>query len=468
MTTTLPRRRGEDIARTPSSDSHPSLTSTALSSVSHLGQQHRASSKVRSDDGGGEFDVQAAREAKKRLGFGFSKSVSSLRGRAKGDEKRATASAREKERSALGKRANLSNPSYVPPPFPLPTCLNHHSIPSLPLLQVHEAEQALDMTANHRVPAKSVIINNAPRSAQPAMVKRPEPQRSGGGFSSFIRKLTGRSASPPKPTPPPQRSGPPVKAAPMLEAMRKPVLHVETGRSARYEHPQTAPPVLAPALPVMQPQQQRPREPPVRPVAPKADVQVDPAQIPLPASPISPCAPLPTFELVKSPVDAPARPVEKTAPPHIRSQPSIKRVTPMGMLSLEGVGMEEDDQDTEEHLQPVVDERDEDSDEIAELPSSRSGLAPIRIPSRRETNNMSPSTAASENLMTPTSESESFGGARSPIDIKRQISPSDTKRGSSTSPQRRGQPAPIAFTGGELGRKESKWRRSVMDLSGVS
>lgn len=279
------------------------------------------------------------------------------------------------------------------------------------------------------------------------------PKAKSGGFSAFLRKLKGKSSKdksppvPPAPAAPAARpaNGPPSRSPPAIPqpVPSMPARPVRPQRptvqtrpvSALPPQPQTAPPAAASRVshyavltPVVAHVAHAPRE-------------TDPCKIPLPDSPT-----------LESKEVAPQPPLVVDFQPVMQSQAlgsSSRRVKPSGMLSLEGFDFdEEDEHGDEEKLE------DEQADEVRPLQPLQP-LQPLRIPSKSsDAPAISPglSTASStEIVMTPVSGPES--------------SPErpDVRLAGSSPPRK----APVGSNIG-LDRKESKWRKSVMNLSDVS
>ncbi len=257
------------------------------------------------------------------------------------------------------------------------------------------------------VPSKPVPI-----PADSSRPSRPKPQRSGLSFSSFIRKLTGRSASPSRTLPDPAVTSASSPRSRSTDPPQKPLLPKLDTRPQVGRAPSSASvPKSAPAQAILSPQ---------------TVAEVDPLNIPLPASPTSTPTVFP--EPDERPVDF------SLAPPIVSREPSFKRVKQTGMLSLQGFEFDEEDEAEALEEQDVV-----------------QPFEPIRIPSRSADSIESPTTPApstgqSEMVVTPTSDTE----ASSPM----------KERVTGSSPVRNVSPG--------LGRKESNFRKSVMGLQGVS
>jgi hypothetical protein len=188
------------------------------------------------------------------------------------------------------------------------------------------------------------------------------------------------------------------------------------------------------------------------PTSPKRPLErpepVDPCQIPLPPSPqLSPIHDDETSDGEE--VDTVSE-MGSSSTSVSRDDTTLKRTKPSGMLSLQGFDFDEEDEE----------------EELAEREASENGdmvrdLRPIRIPSNSGRSGLGsayPDTPASANsaieeIVTPTSSEGSPPRGFS------------TKLAGSSPPRK----APIGTSlGADLGRKESKWRKSIMGLSDVS
>lgn len=304
--------------------------------------------------------------------------------------------------------------------------------------------------ANRPSPPMAIPSNKALAQAPPP--SRPKPQRSGSSFSSFIRKLTGKStkaASPSAPTQQPilaprdantvaKRSSPPSPPS------RKPTLAIDTGSNPSSGRPghyrKTSLPLdIVAAVPLQQPIEPAPLTAPPR--APTI-VLVDPRTIPLPPSPPSPAVVL----------------LDEEAMHFSLSPTSYKRATSASLSSQKSREI------------PEIGEEDESSDEaediVRPLPS-----AGAQANGRISTSPISATTLNEPDVQTPLSPSfptnqdrrslspAGFGGSppRNP-----QVFGGNNFNGRKESVRVR-DPPPV-----NLGRKESKWRKSVMNLSEVS
>ncbi|RXK39126.1 hypothetical protein M231_03631 [Tremella mesenterica] len=384
------------------------MTVPSLNTKSHLRPDFDRAYSFPSTTSHDEEMNEKIEEGKKGMvkRLGFSKSMQSLRGKAKLDKRMEET----RKTRALGSKENMSNPhlpvlSTTTPP-----------VPSLP--------------------QNTHIVNSPP---VPPIRPMPVTQKS-GGLSSFIRKLTGRS-SPSVVTPsqskfatntrtnaPSRSATAPVASRPSARSTISPQ-YQQHGSKARDELPTT-------------------------PTRVRSNEAVNPADIPLPPSPT-----LPVLDFTSEPEEDMTSSLSAGAQESISSpvnaKAPVKRTQNIGMLSLEGVGY-----DAEEQLTSTIEEGEVD-DQINPLPSYKSGLAPIRIPSRGTNASPSPPTAVSEKLLTPTSDTSSFG-TRSPPGRTKGM---NDRRQDSVSPKAQVPVSTSLPTG--LGRKESKWRKSMMDLQGT-
>ncbi|WWC85731.1 uncharacterized protein L201_000597 [Kwoniella dendrophila CBS 6074] len=356
---------------------------------------------------------------------------------------------------------------------------------------------------------KKSVSQIQPKTSAPIPQRPPMPSKQSSGFSSFLRKLTGRSNTSPAPTSSTsEKSIKEDKSATLSKrktmafgggnSTNKPTLSkIDTSKSVKG-------PTLASAIPSKINQtptsavQQFVQSPlPVTPIAPPVK-ETDPCRIPLPPSP--------TLESLSelSSEDVPA--LDFSAPPPTASQQStITKKKAEGMLSFEGFDIEEEEDEPISKtalpsnpvpiLAPVVDttmvlptKEDSESKDVVRP------LAPIRIPSRNVSggSGLGPESASSvrssvmsssveTKISTPLSPSSpstlmrSISGLPQNQNETRRVSPSAQHQGLSpekmyegmklagSSPPRK---APVG-TGpmNDLGRKESKWRKSVMNLS---
>jgi len=321
-----------------------------------------------------------------------------------------------------------------------------------------------------RVPSQPRPVITTTQSSRSA---RTDAQKSSGGFASFLRRLTGRSASPPK------TKSKTISIPPSANSQARPVMPVTMERSASadassalrtrstrptlsIETPSTATtmpstirpgPLTAPAAP--QPSQILPGPTPLSPqqisVTPAAEIQprpTDPCEIPLPPSPLAAPLSLPTAS--EPPSELLLSPMTPMSPSALKA-PTIRRTHPSGMLSLEGF--------EEESASDLTDEASESEDMVHDL-------KPIRIPSNGASARSNASANSAVSPATPASVISAYDEIVTPSSAHGS-SPDFHARYAGSSPPRK---APIG-TGagtGDLGRKGSKWRKSVMGLSDVS
>jgi hypothetical protein len=133
--------------------------------------------------------------------------------------------------------------------------------------------------------------------------------------------------------------------------------------------------------------------------------------------------------------------------PSVLKAPTIRRTHPSGMLSLEEF--------EEEAGSDPTDEASESEDMVRDL-------KPIRIPSNGARSTTSSNSAVGP--ATPASMGSTYDEVVTPSSTHGS-SPDFHARYAGSSPPRK---APIGTGTGDLGRKGSKWRKSVMGLSDVS
>ncbi|WWD22350.1 hypothetical protein CI109_106841 [Kwoniella shandongensis] len=342
-----------------------------------------------------------------------------------------------KKKSDKGGRERASSVTEKVPP-----------VPSLP---------AEKKSAPPPAPVHSQSVNNA--------AKRPPLQSAkSGSFSSFLRKLTGRSSTASEPT----KDATLTKRKSMMftsTTTTAPAAKPKLGRlntaslsnlkgSANTPKSTTAPlsstSTVKPALPPTVTEESAPKE-------------TDPCMIALPPSPdIGPVATLPAG--AAAPVDfsaAPTSPVMTISP-----SATVNRKKPETMLSLEGFEFEGEVEDmpTEGHSSSsegetlVVREESEKHDVVKPL-------APIRIPASLgvDISKRGPASATS-----PTSAS-TLGSSietkiQTPTSAVSELSSGEGMKLAGSSPPRKA-PVGVGLGLAELGRKESKWRKSVIGLS---
>ena len=296
-----------------------------------------------------------------------------------------------------------------------------------------------------------------PRSTSSnAVPTRPKPQRSGSSFSSFIRKLTGggKSSKPSPPTPTVTPQSMPARAVTTAprEPVRKPTLAINT-----FASPPSRPPVLRKTSLPLEIMASKPSESPKIETGPTTSdaymtLSVDPRTVPLPPSPPSPALVLPEndvhdFSLSPSSDD-------KIITPGLSSltcSPSLKQVKQIGKVRLDG--SDTPSARTDDAInEGIEEEEEEEEDDVVQPLRSMTSQSSRRVVE-------SPVTASTFNdeVQTPTSPSFSDNV------VIRQSSSSPPRFGSSPN-----QPEVAPRKPEGLGRKESKWRKSVMNLSEVS
>lgn len=293
-----------------------------------------------------------------------------------------------------------------------------------------------------------------PRSASSnAVPSRPKPQRSGSSFSSFIKKLTGgKSSKPPSPSPAVAPHSMPARAATTVprEPVRKPTLAINTTAS-----PPSRPPVLRKTSLPLEIMTGKPSDS-VKAAPTTSDaymtLSIDPRTVPLPPSPPSPALMVPEddahdFSLSPSSYDDK---VIIPGPSSLTCSASLKQVKQIGKLRLESV-----EPSSARNTEAIEEEgSEEEEDDVVQ---------PLRSMTSQSSRKMvdSPATASTfgDDVQTPTSPSFSDNV------VIRQSSSSPPSQ-FRISPSSREVNAPRKPEG--LGRKESKWRKSVMNLSGVS
>ncbi|WVW81707.1 hypothetical protein I302_103702 [Kwoniella bestiolae CBS 10118] len=321
------------------------------------------------------------------------------------------------------------------------------------------------------------------KTAAPAPSRPPMPTKQSSGFSSFLRKLTGRSAT----TLPSEKSvKEDSKSATLAKrktmafgTVNKPTLSkIDTSKNEK-----------GPVSAISKASSDRPvvvdSPLPITPIAPPAK-ETDPMKIPLPPSPISEDVPTlppgaaPPVDFTLSPAPTPAK------------QSTVTKKKAEGMLSLEGFEFDEEDEtpaplasvEAPPVLAPVVNTTSDSlKKEDTESHDVVRPLEPIKIPSRTTTNGPASansirssvlSSSAETKIVTPLSSSSS---PPMPAPQARKVSPTSTNPPTGLSPEKiyegikfagssPPRKAPVG-TGpmGDLGRKESKWRKSVMNLS---
>ena len=247
---------------------------------------------------------------------------------------------------------------------------------------------------------------------------RPKPQRSGSSFSSFIRKITGRTA-PLSDTETSQAViHAPSTGSQSIEQGPKPVLPTLDTNPPNGSAP---PPASSPAAEPIQEHSPPPQIP-----LPALPVEVEPHAIPMPPSPLASKLPEPQLDT--------AADFAVLAPSIVVSGPSLKKVKQSGMLSLEGFDIYEEDETTAQG----------EKDDIVKP------LASSIIPSLSESGN----------------ESLAISMIRSTTSGKTE-SPSLKTEGASPVTDRAAMVSAAGNPSSGLGRKESRLRKSMMGLAEV-
>lgn len=296
-----------------------------------------------------------------------------------------------------------------------------------------------------------------PRSASSnAVPARPKPQRSGSSFSSFIKRLTGgKSSKPPSPSLAVVPHSMPARVSTMAprEPVRKPTLAINTTAS-----PPSRPPVLRKTSLPLEIMTTKPSDTVKSAPAPTTSeaymtLSMDPRTVPLPDSPPSPALVVPDddahdFSLSPSSFDQ----VIVPGPSNLTCSASLKQVKQIGKLRLEGV--ETSSASSARKAEAIEEEGSEEEEEDDVVQPLRS--APSQS-SRRMVDSPATASTFGDDVQTPTSPSFSDNV------VIRQSSSSPPRF--SSSPSQPEVNAPRRQEG--LGRKESKWRKSVMNLSGT-
>ncbi|WWC58037.1 uncharacterized protein I303_100572 [Kwoniella dejecticola CBS 10117] len=320
------------------------------------------------------------------------------------------------------------------------------------------------------------------KNSTPNITRPPMPTKQSSGFSSFLRRLTGRSNTSPAPSKGSAEQGIKDEKAATI-AKRKTM--APTGNSKpSLPRISTAQAEKGPSSAVSQASRTQANKPfvqsplPVNPVTP-AVKETDPLLIPLPASPI--LEEPPTLPPGASPAvdfSAPSAPQSNTT-----QSTSLSKKKAEGMLSLEGFDFEEEQEEGSNSVPvlvpPINATTASTKKEESESNDVVKPLAPIRIPSR--TNTAGPASASSvrssifsssaeTKIATPVSATSIAAppiraASTSPQHQNQGLSPEKIYEGiklAGSSPPRK---APVGSGMGDLGRKESKWRKSVMGLS---
>lgn len=336
--------------------------------------------------------------------------------------------------------------------------------------------------------AQAIAIPSSTRTSQPA---RPQPVRSGSSFSNFIRKLTGKSSK----SSPPSQTVPSYTLASSRASTIRPTANAGASSISRpalaIDTQPLAPPTSQTNVSQASAIQDQDRVVEVVPASDarasathiKALAPVDPREIPLPASPLPSSSDLAEDDVAV--VDAPV-PNTESAPTTesihaksdhcgMRSGPSLKAVKEIGLLRLEMPmsppdELKEEEEDEEDYISPLTFERTRSSVRSpvsAGLqigsPSSGDSEQGSDIRDGRSQLGVSPTSILATS---PRSVSESSAAATSRQQPKQQLrvaSQSPPKR----SPVSAGANSPVE-PASDLGRKGSKWRKSMMNISEVS
>ena len=336
---------------------------------------------------------------------------------------------------------------------------------------------------------RSRSASAVPMAAPMPPTRPPLAQKQSGGFAAFLRKLTGRSSSPPKSKNPPRptptlaqaQAQQPIRSSPQYrstsprpsetaaQAASQPAsmmaprgMYTPMSRAASatvassrpilpaldvnipppVSAPSSAPPapeatmILPGPTPFASPVQAFTNIP-QSPVEPSVQMPVDPREIPLPLSPL--------LEPINNDDSEEADELDDVVPPLT----FVNGTSPnRAQTSAQSANLSSDSSDTDAP-EDMTDDGSESEDTVREL-------EPHRMPpaSRPYTGHITPSTPNSvlEEIVTPTS------AVSTPAYY-------DSRFTGNSPPSK----APVAIdAGNELGRKGSKWRRSMMGLSDVS
>ncbi|KAK6905129.1 hypothetical protein L486_02412 [Kwoniella mangroviensis CBS 10435] len=317
----------------------------------------------------------------------------------------------------------------------------------------------------------------------PVLARPPMPTKQSSGFSSFLRKLTGRSATT-SPAPSDKaikedKSATLAKRKTMaFGGSNKPTLSkIDTSKNDKGS--------VSAISKISQARSEKQMVDSPLPITPVASAvrETDPLKIPLPPSPISEFVPTlppgaaPPIDFTASPAPTPAK------------QSTATKKKAEGMLSLEGFEFdEEEDQPEPPNLAPVIDTTTASpKKENTESHDVVKPLAPIKILARTNTNGPVSANSVRSSVLSSSAETKiitpvaSSSSPPMPAPQVRKVSPTSSTnppiglspekiyegiKFAGSSPPRK---APIG-TGsmGDLGRKESKWRKSVMGLSDKS
>ncbi|WVQ94045.1 hypothetical protein IAU59_001123 [Kwoniella sp. CBS 9459] len=366
-----------------------------------------------------------------------------------------------------------------------------------------------DVPAVPPLPAASAsgkpVVAPTPATA-PSAASRPtrpplQTKSSSGAFSSFLRKLTGRSTPSSSPTTEkpaglPQQAD--SKSATMTKrktmafgTTSKPALTRLDTSSASSQGKKG--PVSAQSSSTTSKLNQVTASPlPITPVQPSPaaasapEKETDPLLIPLPPSPSVEAEPI---------FPVPEKTVTTTAPAQIQSG-TLPKKKAEAMLSLEGFDFDEEEEaaPSKDMRAPAAAQNDLSAgakEHLTEAKDVVRPLAPIQIPARTpsasasaagpasatSTRTAASGTSASSNLsssiesrlVTPTS---AVSNTAPQVQVKANRQPKEIPetmheeiKYAGSSPPRK---APIGTGLGDLGRKESKWRKSVMGLADKS
>ncbi|WWC66913.1 uncharacterized protein I206_100820 [Kwoniella pini CBS 10737] len=309
----------------------------------------------------------------------------------------------------------------------------------------------------------------------------PMPTKQSSGFASFLRKLTGRSSTTPAPSSTPYEK-PAIKDDKSATLAKRKTMAVAGNSKPSLPRIDTSKVEGVPASATSKAGQPSSAKQFVQspvPVTPSIPLvrESDPLKIPLPPSPMLEQPP------TLPPGAAPAADFSTSTASQIGSsqQSTVTRKKAEAMLSLEGFEFEEEEESKSiPELAPVISATpvSPEKDHI-ESTDVVKPLAPIRIPSRTTTNGPASassvrssvfSSSAETRIATPLSATSVVApqlktASTSPQNQNQGLSPEKIYEGmklAGSSPPRK---APVGTGLGDLGRKESKWRKSVMGLS---
>ncbi|WWC97144.1 hypothetical protein V866_004023 [Kwoniella sp. B9012] len=344
------------------------------------------------------------------------------------------------------------------------------------------SEKATPVPSLPTVSEKAAPPRTKTSAPAPVLARPPMPTKQSSGFSSFLRKLTGRSV-----TASPASSDKAIKEDKSATLAKRKTMAFGGSNKPTLSKIDTSKNDKGPVSAISKISQAPSEEQmvdsplPITPVAP-AVRETDPLKIPLPPSPIS--------EFVPTLPPGAAPPIDFTAfpAPTPAKQSTVTKKKAEAMLSLEGFEFDEEEEQPEPPiLAPVVNTTPASSKkEDTESHDVVWPLAPIMIPARTNTNGPASANSVRSSVLSSSAETKivtplaSSSSPPIPAPQVRKVSPtsSDPPTGLSpekiydgiklagSSPPRK---APVG-TGsmGDLGRKESKWRKSVMGLSDKS